>query len=39
MEGNGPLLAVKGREVVAFYDWDKGTFITQIEGIAVKEVP
>lgn len=36
--GDGPLLAVKGRDVVAFYDWDKGTFITQIEGITCKEI-
>jgi len=36
--GDGPLLAVKGRDVVAFYDWDKGTFITQIEGITSKEI-
>ena len=36
--GDGPLLAVRGKETIAFYDWEKGLFISQIDGIEAKDL-
>eukprot|EP01126_Amoeba_proteus_P032662 TRINITY_DN3186_c0_g1_i11.p1 TRINITY_DN3186_c0_g1~~TRINITY_DN3186_c0_g1_i11.p1 ORF type:complete len:615 (-),score=134.07 TRINITY_DN3186_c0_g1_i11:109-1953(-) len=38
INGDGPLLAVRGKDVIAFYDWDYGTFVTQIDGIEAKDL-
>jgi len=38
IHGDGPLLGIRGRDSIAFYDWDNAIFITQIDGIACKEV-
>lgn len=36
--GDGPLLAVRGKETIAFYDWDKGLYVSQIDGIEAKDL-
>jgi len=36
--GDGPLLGIRGHDCIAFYDWDNGIFITQIDGISCKDI-
>jgi len=38
IHGDGPLLAVRGKETLAFYDWDRGSFVTQIDGVQAKDL-